>query len=528
MSEKAKKPMPMKITIIKSQDDVTKSETPTHISESEETGASDWLPLPADFKGYETIVDESRILPQCIKAYKQNICGFGIGIQYKEDTEETSEMAAEYDKANKILKTLSLDSDVTAVMKQVIGARETFGTAYVEVVRNTVGEVVQIEFISDTDSITKTKPLDPAIDMTYFCDGEPIIRKKKFRKYRQDISGKTVYFKELGDPRIMDRRNGHYLDKYESLEVEHQANEIQEFTIGSKPYGKIRWIGQILGSAGARKADYLNYNYFRNGRHIPLMLILKGGTLSEDSRSSLETYMNDVKGENGQHAFLLLEEESKDGAVPYETTEKPDIEIKELSSILQKDELFQGYIDNNRKSVQSSFQLPDLYVGYTTDFNRATAQTAMEVTEEQVFQPERKELAWIFNNKLLNSYGFKHVEVYFKAPDLSNPDDIAKILAVCKSAGGLTPNKAKDILYKALGEVSEDYEGEWGNLPLGFNLTPQEASQTALHGIASSLEQQIQKAEKNHDGEVVAIMREVKKLLIAKSEGQENTPTDEQ
>ena len=272
---------------------------------------------------------------KCIKAYKQNICGFGIGIQYKEDTEETPEMAEEYDRANKILKTLSLDSDVTAVMKQVIGARETFGTAYVEVVRNTVGEVVQIEFISDTDSITKTKPLDPAIDMTYFCDGEPIIRKKKFRKYRQDISGKTVYFKELGDPRIMDRRNGRYLDKYESLEVEHQANEIQEFTIDSKPYGKIRWIGQILGSAGARKADYLNYNYFRNGRHIPLMLILKGGTLSEDSRSSLETYMNDVKGENGQHAFLLLEEESKDGAVPYETTEKPDIEIKELSSILQ-------------------------------------------------------------------------------------------------------------------------------------------------------------------------------------------------
>ena len=61
-----------------------------------------------------------------------------------------------------------------------------------------------------------------------------------------------------------------------------------------------------------------------------------------------------------------------------------------------------------RRKVQSSFQLPDLYVGYTTDFNRATAQTAQEVTEEQVFQPERKSLAWAINNRLafLNSIAF--------------------------------------------------------------------------------------------------------------------------
>ena len=526
MSDAKKVPAHMKMTIFKAP--VEKADTSTHIPESEETSASDWIQPPTNLKCYETIVDESPILPQCIRAYEQNICGFGIGIKYKEDTDETPEMAAEYEKAQNIIECLSLEDDITAVMKEVVGARETFGTAYIEVVRNAAGEVVQVEHIPDTESIMKSKRLDPAIDMIYFHGGEPITRKKRFRKYKQTVNGKTIYFKEIGDPRIMDKRDGNYLREGESLEAELQANEIQEFTIGSKPYGKVRWVGQILGSSGTRKAEMLNYNYFRNGRHIPLMMILKGGTLSTESKTSLEAYMSNIKGEDGQHAFLLLEEESKDGAVPYETTEKPDIEIKELSSILQKDELFQGYIDNNRKKVQSSFQLPDLYVGYITDFNRATAQMAMEVTEEQVFQPERKELAWIFNNKLLNSYGFKYVEVYFKAPDLSNPDDLVKLMSVCKSAGGLPANKAKDILYKALGEVSEDYEGDWGNLPLGFNVTPQETSQTALQGITSSIEQQIQKAEKNHDDDVVAIMREVKKLLIAKSEGQENTPTDEQ
>ena len=31
------------------------------------------------------MVDESTILPQCIRAYKSNIAGFGIDIRYKDD-----------------------------------------------------------------------------------------------------------------------------------------------------------------------------------------------------------------------------------------------------------------------------------------------------------------------------------------------------------------------------------------------------------------------------------------------------------
>ena len=110
--------------------------------------------------------------------------------------------------------------------------------------------------------------------------------------------------------------------------------------------------------------------------------------------------------------------------------------MKDLASILQKDELFQDYLENNRKRVQSAFQLPDLYVGYTTDFNRATAQTAQEVTEEQVFQPERKSLAWAINNRPLNCYRFKYVEVYFMEPDISNPDDLYRMLTAANNAGG--------------------------------------------------------------------------------------------
>ena len=50
---------------------------------------------------------------------------------------------------------------------------------------------------------------------------------------------------------------------------------------------------------------YFNYRYFINGRHTPLAIVLSGGTLSENSYSKLQEYVNSIQGENGQHAFII-------------------------------------------------------------------------------------------------------------------------------------------------------------------------------------------------------------------------------
>lgn len=498
---------------------ITKAENPTQLSRQEEWNAGDWITPVNDMMGLRKLVKESTILPQCIRAYKNNIAGFGIGVRYIDDVDETPEMAAEFTKAEEIIELLNTEQDTKEVFEDLVEARETYGIAYLEVIRNFAGEVAQIEFVRDTPSVNKTKPLDPYIASIYYHHGQQTERKKRYCKYRQDVGGKTVYFKEFGDPRIMDRRTGDYLGDGETLELENQANELMEFAIGPDPYGEVRWIGQVLGVDGSRRAETLNNNYFINGRHTPLMILIRNGTLSDESFNKLQTYMNDIKGEAGQHAFIVLETESTDARVDFDQTEKPEIEIKDLASILQKDELFQDYLDNNRRKVQSSFQLPDLYTGYTTDFNRATAQTAMEVTEKQVFQPERKSLAWAINNRLLNGYQFKYVECYFLEPDISNPDDLYKLLTACNNAGGLTPNKAKQLLYKFLGEVSEDYEEEWGEVPLAYAKTQGTAPSALDFGsLTASLQKQIQKAANDHDDAVVAVMKEVKALLLKMDE----------
>lgn len=540
--------------------EIAKSDRSEQLEEASSYSADEWIPHRINMQGLRFLVEHSTILPQCIRAYKNNIAGFGVEVEYNGDFDETDETKKEWDALQRILDLLSFDMDTKEIFENVITASETYGIGYLEVIRNIDGEVVGLEFVDDTESVDMTYPVEPYVDVDVNYKGEIIKRQKKFKKYRQTINGKTVYFREFGDPRIMDKTTGEYLAENGELELSGQANEIFEVKIGSGYYGTPRWLGACITIDGSYRAENLNNNYFRNGRHTPLMIIVRGGTLSDDSYAKLTEYMDDIKGENGQHAFMILETEKNDTTVDFEGESQVGVEIKDIANILQKDELFQDYQENARKKVQSAFLLPDLYTGYTTDFNRSTSQTAMEVTEKQVFQPERKRLAWILNNKLLNGYGFKYVEASFAAPDITNPDDISKLLSITERAGGLTMNEAKALTAQVLGKEAENYPEKFnmddlGNLPLALlQKMPSQAGgvdsrlQTALtatqdlngnssesnqpdgeieEGAAdvemnldnskkttSQLDAQINKAARNGDDEVVAVMKEVRRLLI--------------
>lgn len=560
MEASKKKPAGMGVRVIKQQGDmepytvfyddrkpIEKSDKSEQLHIEEQVNASDWIVHPIDMHGLKALVSNSTILPQCIRAYKNNIAGFGIGVRYACDCdEETPEMKDEWSKLEGILELLNMECMAKEIFEKIITARETYGIAYTEVIRDTMGNVVQLEYIKDTPSIDMTCPLEPYIEVEFFHKGESVKRKKKFRKFRQIVGGKTVYFKEFGDPRIMNKKDGKYWKKGEEpIKPDDIANEILDFPLGDAPYGEVRWIGQVLTIDGNRRAEILNNNYFRKGRHTPLMILIKGGTLSDESYEKLQRYVNDIEGESGQHSFLVLETDTLESGTAMDEDKQPNVEVKDLASILQKDELFQEYQENGRKKTQSAFLLPDLYVGYTKDFNRSTSQACIEVTEKQVFQPERESLGWIINKRLLNEYRFRHVEAYLMEPDVTDPDDVQKILNVTERAGGLTPNVAKELTYKTLGlDNEEPYAGEWGDIPLAYqkaltqaqqnsllqqpsvntktdeepavgqNTKPQTKAKAVTDDEMSQLDDQIQKAESiGENTEVIEVLKSIRKAL---------------
>jgi PBSX family phage portal protein len=451
---------------------------------------------PYDIETLRSITGISDILNQCIEAYVTNVVGFGIGIRYKvDDMEESEAMKAEWNQLETLISELSFERPAKEIVEEVIRHVEECGNGFLEVIRNVKGEVVGIDSIKpEYMSVTKLNKVvnqnGQDIKVRYFCFRDPLMDSAK-------ESG--TWYKTFGDPTPLNS-NGSVGKANNGT-----ATEVIHLKIGDfqEPYGIPRWIGPLIKILGNRKADELNYRYFTQGRHIPLAILLENAQLTEASEASLQSYANGIGSEGeSQHKFLIIEAEKlgpTDEMVFDENKDKPAIKLEKLSDVLQKDALFLEYDKNVIEAVLSAFRLPPIYVGLSTDYNRATVETAKELTEEQVFQSLRETYEWR-TNSLFREYDLKYVEVFFKTSNIVNMEDIKAILDPAIQASAVAPNDLRDIVGKVLNKPLESFEGEQYNLPANGN----SANKVNMSGdTLSSSEGQLEPGETNALGQTV-------------------------
>ncbi|WP_025782922.1 phage portal protein [Sporosarcina sp. D27] len=459
----------------------------------------DILEPPYNLKELKQIGEYSSILQQCIDAYKTNIVGFGIEAEHKLDinSDEIKEAVRnqaeeEYTRLDEFIRYLNFDESPELVFGNVIDDKEKTGNGYIEVIRDGTGLPVGIEYVDAQNMRVCKKTVPELISYTILENGKQktVQRRKRFRRYVQLIDNQKVFFKEYGDPRIMDSRTGKFDDNTpDNL----RATEIYHFKIGSGTYGKPRWLGNLISVYGARKAEELNFRYFSDGRHIPAAITVSNGKLDETSYEALQTYMNDLSGTDNAHKFLLLEVDgmAEENDVGESKVNQAKVEIKSLAEILQQDALFLEYDEKSRQKIRSAFRLPPLYTGEAQEFNKATADTARKVTEEQVFQPERKTLARILNTLFLEPLGFSYVKLSIKGADFRDPIEIAKALYPIIAAGSVAPDDLRPLLDQILGKKVEPF-GDGFNVPMQIILQTQQ-----MDPLASVLN--IQKSAINQD-----------------------------
>lgn len=492
-----------KVSVIKGASGVSNPVISQQQEDSKEKNAINGIiEPPYRIEDLQQIKENSTILGQCIDAYKRNIVGFGHEMQYKQnDAEETDDMKKEWSFVDtEIIPFFSFDKPFKEILEGAIDDRETTGNGYIEVIRNASNQPDQLANMLP-QHMRVTRKDEELQDVKYIVNGKSITRKKKFRRYVQIVDNNPIYFKEFGDPRFLNKKTGKF--SKESFGGEN-ATEILHLKIGNGPYGIPRWVSHVVHMVGARKAEELNLRYFKQGRHVPMAMIIKNGLLDDESEAALSEYATSIEGEENQHKFLLLqlkagEDESTGEPVP------ADIELKSLADILQNDALFLEYDDKSRQKVQSAFRLPDIYVGYSRDFNRATADAAREITEEQVFEPERNSLEFIINNILLLPYELKHVYVNLRKPEISNTEDMVKMLDVLSKYGGTTFNDLREVAAKVLNKDLEPFDAEEASQPIAL----------VLQAIKKASEQKttetVQKSGTPTD--LVMIMKDVRDLL---------------
>lgn len=413
--------------------------------------------------------------------------------------EKDTEIDAEFRRVTNFFKYINRSMSYAELRKRRRRDYELTGNAYWEVLRNQLTqEITGMEWLPSnsmrigrmdkrfTDYLSKKKINDTEI--------ESVPDKRKFRRFAQikEQGSKPIWFKEFQDPRIMDADTGGRAivernkdtGKITKVTPEPDSDfpfDVDKFTKGQMrlatevihfccykspralPYGVPRWIGALIAVMGGRMAEETNLLYFDNKTVPPGMLLVSGGNLSKGTVDRITNHIKEnIRGQKNFHSILVVEAQSKQHPnLPNQG--QPVLEFVKLNDAQHKDALFQNYEGNNIDKVISTFRFWGGFVGRTKEINRATAQVAMELSEQQVFAPERQDYDSTINRSLMVEMGINYWEHKSLGPQLSTPKDMADIL---KAVGPyITGAEGREISGKIYGKQFEELDEDWTKKP---------------------------------------------------------------
>lgn len=353
----------------------------------------------------------------------------------------------------------TVEESFTSLRRRTRQDLEVTGNAYWEILRDDRGRVTQFVYLP-VASIRLTRQGREFVPVVVPRRLTPITvvrekRSRRFRRFVQIVDGapdSTVYFKELGDPRVMSSKTGNYYASDLAMKAKEGENattatEVFHFRIASSgtPYGVPRWIGALLAVFGTRHAEEVNYLYFENKSVPPLAMLVSGGRVSADSVKRIESYVeNQIKGKKNFHKILIIEAEPTGGDI--ENNGRMKIELRPLTMAQQSDALFQKYDERNADKVGIMFRLPRMLRGDVRDFNRSTAEAALEFAERQVFGPERVEFDFTINRFVLADLDVRYFKFVSNSVQVRDPQVMANIIAKLKSANVLVAADARDLV----------------------------------------------------------------------------------
>ena len=420
---------------------------------------------PFDLYGLSSMVEYSTELGQCVEAMEINVGGYGWRLREIADvrTPATSALVdAEFSRFKELLEYSDYSGgSFVSLRRKTRKDLELTGNAYWEIIRDNAGRVSAFNHIPSW--MIKMTPVEesPILVNEHRAVGtgedrgvKQILVSKRFRRYGQVVENQdgshVVFFKEYGDPRDLDWRDGSYGSDTRVILNEHKASEILHWKIYSprSPYGIPRYIGALLAIQGNRSAEEINYQTFKNNNIPSMALLVSNGMLSDGSVDRVQSFVEDSIQESSNYSkFLILEAEGVSDTGD-STTAKLD--IKPLTQNQHTDALFQNYTEKNESRVRRAFRLPPIFVGRADEYTRATAETSRKLADEQIFGPERQEDDFMMN-RLLSGLGMIYHRFETNTPNITNDSDLIAVLQGAEKTGGATPRISRRILEDILG-----------------------------------------------------------------------------
>jgi PBSX family phage portal protein len=426
----------------------------------------------------------SSILRQCVDSYRTNIEAYGLVVEYVGVEGQESSRAAQNEKMRLLRLLGTLTSDGRTLKQHREDSRvdyEVLGARCFEIQRDAAGRVVGFDHVP-TSTIRMTNREKEYTPITYTDPVSGAVRNgyKRFCRFVQiDEYGKKTWFKEWGDPRMIDPTTGKVNN---SLSIEEEATEIYYQSLYSPGtcYGVPRWVGALPSLLGAREAEMVNLNFFRDNAIPAMAVLVSGGALTEESFEKIKSYIDGVRGQKAMNRIVVLEAMADagemaalDGSLP-----APRVDMKPMLSERQHEGLFKDYISDGSEKARSSFRLPPIYIGSAKDYNRASAFASMLTADEQIFQPERMSWDDMFHRVVLATHGLRFWRAKSTGPGIKDPQEVARIINSLGREGALTANIAIKIANRYLDADIEPVMDEWGDIPFSIVMQYVKAGKT--------------------------------------------------
>ena len=411
---------------------------------------NDVLQPPYELASLALFPEISSSLSQCIDVMITNVDGFGWELVphgvFQTKTKKDKPLGAEAEKDRLSLLFNYPNAEVgqgfTQLRRLLRKDYEGMGIAGMEVVRTAIAEICELHW-SPAYAMRLT-PKDPYF--TRFTQKvrdengnySEVVRHKRFRRIVQITdANRKVWFKEFGDPRVISSETGEVLRQ--SGHAKGAATEIIWIAQDSNysPYGVPRWIPNMMGILGARKAESVNYSFFDHKTIPPLVITVSGGQLVPETVQILkDTFEHSIKGLKNYHRALVLEAEPADiGEVPGEKAANVQIKVQPLTQFIQNDAQFLKYRDEIDTAIAASFRFSPMFRGKTRgEFTRATVFESVRAGEQQVFIPERRKFDNVINNTILADMGIKYWDYRTKGATTTDYPTILKSIASVKEA----------------------------------------------------------------------------------------------
>lgn len=379
---------------------------------------------PIEPKILQSIALRNDSLPPCVAAMELNIDGTGydiieVGVSDTDEGKESKQLAS----MKWTFENCFPSTNFLTTRKKIRVDQEQVGYAYMEVIRSSSGKIAYFKhqecqdmrlIALDEPTIVSKKTMSMGSEVT-------VNFKVRERRFMQLVGDTTVYFKEFGASRDLNKNTGEWAERNKRLPAENRATEIIFFKNQEDPesaYGLPRWFHNSPSVVGGRKAEELNLEFFNTGGIPPIFIAISGGAFSEESKDLLQNLFNgEAQNKTGA---AILEAYSTDGSL--NSSSKVSIDVHKFGAEVQRDSMFEGYIDTCERRVRRSFRLPPMFVGKTEDYSYATAFVSYTVAEEQVFSPERLEFDNLINNTLLMDESFGAGKFCLKSKPLTVKD----------------------------------------------------------------------------------------------------------